>query len=180
MNAWKRSGAGVLGAVVLLATGGCASDSNRAEGKEGGGASRPAQGGKVRAPIDVTSSVEGEVPSGVPFSVTLAVTPHEACQSLTTRVRGLDGVVVEGEAVSHGPCVAGTPVTQGARVRVPDGTAGYLVLDVSLERLDGRRITDARSFELHRSEATQSKRTPGNLTYDAQGRPIQVMPAESR
>ena len=166
--------------VVVVAVVGCASESSRvaAEPKE-----PPVEkwnGGKMRAPLDVQSSLTGEVGSADPLPVTITVTPEAACRKVTTALRGLDGVEVSAPAREHVPCIAGQPLIHVAQVRVPPGVSGRIVADVSIELESGQQMATSRSFELRSAGAATRQKSNGTVTYDANGNPIILMPSGAK
>src|SRR3954466_13155532 len=58
-------------------------------------------------PVQVASNLGAEVDADVEQDLELTLTPSSDCASLTSAVRGIDGVVVIDDQEDHGPCVAG-------------------------------------------------------------------------
>jgi hypothetical protein len=167
--------------VLLLATACAGAGEKRAAPEEGRSEAKvegPWNGGKQTAPIELSSSLSGEVQTEAEQTVVLSLTPRRDCQQLTSVVRGLDGVQVETSARSHGACVAGQAVQHEARVKVPSGVAGHLVVDVSME-VEGRHLAVSRAVEL-RAPGAVARKGASTVTRDANGNPVVVMPAEER
>ncbi|MFN0064132.1 MAG: hypothetical protein ACKVPX_16615 [Myxococcaceae bacterium] len=135
--------------------------------------------GKPHGPFQAVASFEGEMPSGasVPWSVT--VTPSRDCEMLETRLRGLDGVDVNAQVVSHGACQGGASVTHAAEIRVGPATSGLVVLDVSM-RVDGREWNDSRTFAVRAKGVSATPKPVGTIVESPNGERVIVQPSSKR
>ncbi|MCK6550345.1 hypothetical protein L6R52_31200 [Myxococcota bacterium] len=108
----------------------------------------------VRAPV---------VEAGKPFAVTIDVGARRGWSSLATRVRGIDGVTIDG-----GDVIASTDAKPGARISrtvtavVPAGVAGWLVVDVR-GSIGGRTFSTSLPYPLRAPGAKRALRVPGTL-----------------
>jgi hypothetical protein len=110
------------------------------------GEGEPWYGGKPTIPVRVESDVSGEVPVGEWIPARLSVFSDLECESMSIRIRGLDGLDAVSSEESR-PCREGDPVTLETRVRILDGTSGILAVDVKVETSEGPKfVTRAVSF----------------------------------
>jgi hypothetical protein len=103
------------------------------------GEGEPWYGGKPTIPVRVESDISGELPVGEWIPVRLSVFSDVECQSISTRIRGLDGL----EAVSSEdsqPCRDGDPMIIETRVRIVDGASGMLAVDIKVETSEGPKF----------------------------------------
>jgi hypothetical protein len=125
---------------------------------------------KPRAPVDVSSSLEGTAPADRALEVKIEVAPRRKCSQLATRIRALDGVeLVEGGHWHQYP--ACTKVAETVRVRVPAGVAGYLVADVEF-RVGSRQWRESRMFPLATAGARPKLQSAGTPAQDADGQRV--------
>jgi hypothetical protein len=135
-------------------------------------------GGKVQAPVEVRSSVSGQVTRDDPFPVTLTLVPQTGCRQLTFGVRGLGGVEVTGVASRTAtPCAAGVALSSTVQVRVPPEVSGTLVVDVSVVVEGGRTVSSSRSFPLSRTGASGKSALTEPIIYDSNGNPVHLLQA---
>jgi hypothetical protein len=111
----------------------------------------PWNGGKPTAPIELRSSVSGEIEAGEWVEVELELVPTgEGCVLLQSRARGLDGIEVSDDSVwDHPSCALGESIRRTLRVLAPEGVSGSIVLDLHMEMDSGMVYTVTRSVVLY-------------------------------
>ena len=136
---------------------------------------------KDSIPVDIRSSLTGDVTSDDARSVTLTIQPRQACTKLTVGVRSVDGVVVDGSPPEEVPdCSPSTPFQKTVSVRVPTGVSGQVVVDVSITLASGRRYATSRGFRVSRpggSPNRASSTLTAAPTPDSSGKPVHVLHA---
>jgi hypothetical protein len=159
---------------VLLATLalGCAAPSPAEASKPPPEAPRaqPWNGGKPRPPFTLRATPRGPVSADTPLSFVATVLPERACASLSTHVRSLGGVVVQGTEKQHPTCTPGQPVTHEVTVTVPSGVSGYAVVDVRME-VEGQTYESSQSIPLRAAGTAPipRKQQQGTVGYDENG-----------
>ncbi len=116
---------------------------------------KPWNGGKPTAPVQVESSIEGEIPADEWVDVDLSIIPQADCAMLTSQVRGVDGLEVSDDSTwSHTGCVAGGAFVRQLRVKVPAEVSGLLAIDLHLELVGGA------TYDVTRSVGFRAEGTP--------------------
>lgn len=116
---------------------------------------KPWNGGKPTAPVQVESSLEGEIAAEEWVDVDLSIIPQSDCTVLTSQVRGVDGLEVSDDSTwSHTGCVAGGAFVRQLRVKVPAGVSGLLAIDLHMELPGGA------SYDVTRSVGFRAEGTP--------------------
>ena len=150
-------------AVVLLAAAGWSVSAQRFEAWKLGrereariaAQGKPWNGGKPTAPVQVESSIEGEIAAEEWVDVDLSIIPQSDCSVLTSQVRGVDGLEVSDDSTwSHTGCVAGGTFVRQLRVRVPAGVSGLLAIDLHMELPGGA------TYDVTRSVGFRASGTP--------------------
>jgi hypothetical protein len=124
---------------------------------------------KRSAPIAISSSLEGEVSPHATHRIVLRATRRRAHESLELSVRGIDGAIVEAESVRSSGEVA-------AAVRVPEGTAGFVVVDAA-GSINGKSYRTSRPFSIRATGVGPRRGGLGRLAADASKRPIVILDA---
>ena len=125
---------------------------------------KPWNGGKPTAPIELESSIEGEIPRGEWVDLELALIPSASgCIGLSSRVRPLDGLEVSDDSVwSHPVCAQGERILRQLRVRAEAGVSGLLAVDLRMEMDSGEVFEVTRSVALRAEGASSLPSEPGS------------------
>lgn len=116
---------------------------------------KPWNGGKPTAPVQVESSLEGEIPADEWVDVDLSIIPQSDCTVLTSQVRGVDGLEVSDDSAwTHTGCVAGGAFQRQLRVKVPAEVSGLLAIDLHMEVVGGA------VYDITRSVGFRAQGTP--------------------
>lgn len=133
--------------------------------------------GKPAVPVRVTSSLVGEVTPEKELPVVVTVTATGVAKgsgTLRVRLRGLDGVVLVAGEPLRVPVKPLAPQRLKARVRVPKGVVGALVVDVLLE-LEGKHMATSQAFTLAAAGASPAAEIPGRLVQGSDGQEVLVL-----
>jgi hypothetical protein len=103
------------------------------------GEGEPWYGGKPSISVRVESDVQGEIPAGDWVPVTLSIFTDMDCHSVSTRLRGVDGLEVVSTEESQA-CGRGAPVLHEARVRVIEGASGLIAVDIEAATPEGPKF----------------------------------------
>lgn len=160
--------------MVAAPTGGLAKEPNARDGVMW-------HGGKVRAPVELSSSLRGAVDPGRDLGFTVDARATGDCDPLSLTVQGLGGVEVRGgEARGHGRLDAGQREARTVTVRVPEGRAGHAVVTATCgSGADLRAFVQA--FPLHakgvdpKQSADLAPRREGTPATTGDGRPAQLL-----
>jgi hypothetical protein len=135
----------------------------------------PWNGGKARPPFTLRATPQGSVKARTPFTLVATLLPEQACASLSTRVRGTEGVVVQGTEKQHPTCEPGQPAVHEVTVTVPPGVSGYAVVDVRME-VQGRIYESSQSIPLSAGGVSPaSKPQPGTMERDENGGKVIIL-----
>ena len=167
------------GAAALIVTGaGNHGQTHVSKNLPSGG--KPWNGGKPRPPVEVSADLSGTIDADTEVSVTLRVTPGRDCTNLTTRIRGIDGVIVSGgEPVSHAICARDAAVVRPISVRLAAGASGYAIVDVNFE-VEGQPMGISQPVPFATSTLTEKTSNPlfGRIGSDSQGTPLVILQAK--
>ncbi len=103
------------------------------------GEGEPWYGGKPSISVRVESDAEGEIPAGDWIPVKLSIFTDLDCRTVSTRLRGVDGLEVVSTEESQA-CDREAPVLHEARVRVIDGASGMIAVDVEVATPEGPKF----------------------------------------
>ncbi|QRN96578.1 hypothetical protein JRI60_47560 [Archangium violaceum] len=135
----------------------------------------PWNGGKARPPFTLRATPHGTVKAQTPLTLVATIVPEQTCTSLSTRVRGAEGVVVQGTEKQHPTCEPGQPAIHEVTVTVPPGVSGHAVVDVRME-VQGRVYESSQSIPLSAEGASQSsKPQPGTVERDESGGKVIIL-----
>jgi hypothetical protein len=139
----------------------------------------PWNGGKPRAPFTLNATPRGPVKADTPLTLVATVLPERACASLSTRVRGTGGVVVQGAEKQHSTCAPGQPAVHEVTVTVPSGVSGYAVVDVRME-VGGRTYESSQSIPLSAEGTSPASKQEGTVAHDENGGKVIILrPSQS-
>ncbi len=132
-----------------------------------------------RAPVHVATSPLTSVVAGRATQVRVAITADAGVSSLTTTLRGVRGVVVQGGGPQTLDIARSGRVQQRlVTVTGPAQARGYLVVDVAWAAAQQPR-SGTTSFAVAVGAAPAALPALGRLEQGPRGTPVQVMPAGS-
>ncbi len=140
----------------------------------------PWNGGKPQPPFLIQSNLDEVVSPNANLDLQVQVTPERDCMDLTTKIRGLDGVVVMGEIEKHlAQGKMGQPHIHSVTVRVPNETAGYAVVDVSCS-IEGSLYSTSKPIPFRTAKESAFKKTNPAMKVqsDHQNEPLILMSPE--
>ncbi len=166
-----------LGWMILMLTGvGCAQQKAVAKAP----IARTAVATEAHVPLRVWLDGATEVSTTEPRDLMLRFEATMPLASLTTAMRGMDGLhVAGGEARKHGARDVSAATTHAFSLRVPAGVSGLLAIDVTWERA-GESQSATLAIRVSANGAQPKVEKLGRIEQGRDGQPVQVMPAEMR
>ena len=139
---------------------------------------KPFNGGKPHPPVEISSNVSGEVPADQDVNLTIDLIPTKDCSAMKTHIRGLDGVIISGEAdFIHPGCVPGQANQHSVTARAPAGVAGYAVIDYEF-MAEGQVFQASKAIPIEARGAQHVRKSAGEVGQDENGHPIVIMKAQ--
>ena len=132
------------------------------------------------APMEVKTSLRGEVPIGLSTEIKLQITAAPELTWASTTVRGVKGIsLTKGEPQAYEPGRDGRVQSRSVYVVAGLGSHGLVAVDVSWRRPgDNGTMSATLAFPIHAAGATLKTPPIGRLEKGPDGVPVQVMPSK--
>ena len=137
--------------------------------------------GKPTAPVQISYQLEKDIQVGMPFTITLTITPMVAAQQISVSY-SMEGALSSGDPqprfqFSH--TAAGTPLEQKITV-IPQAEGHHrVIVSVNIQSDHGRSGSRSMSIPVVLGNVPQGKPKPqGTVTTDQEGKQVIVTPAQ--